>query len=520
MDQVHGHVVRRPERRLERIGPGGGQAGHGLGIHPGLPQHDAVSLDVDATTAGAAGELGVLPRRDVGVGLAVPLAQLLDDDRPGRHVDAQGERLGGEDDLHEAAEEELLDTLLEPGQHARVVGGDAASEAVEELGVAEHPEVVLGKVRDPLLDERVDLVALLGGGQSQVRIQALLHRRIAADPAEDEHDRGQQAGPVELLDDLGPRGDPHPAAVADVASAAGLVAALRARRASVAQLPAGEVVARHPEQLGVDPFGAPVGPFVGGVAAAVVGEQVVHPPADDDVLEQRHRPVLLDDGGGVAAHRAEPLAELLGVADRRGERGHRHGLGKVDDHLLPHRATHPVGEVVHLVHDDVAEVDEGPGAGVQHVAQHLGGHHHDRSLAVDRVVAGQQSHVGRAEPGGEVVELLVGQRLDRRRVEALAARGQREVYGELTHDRLAGAGRGRDEHGAPGLELTAGPDLEVVEREVELGCEVGELGHGTTTRNASGTHSMVSGSGPMRSPSAYAVTPAAAMVTRLAWWWR
>jgi hypothetical protein len=32
-----------------------------------LPQHDRVALDVDAAPAGAAGELGVLPRRDVDV---------------------------------------------------------------------------------------------------------------------------------------------------------------------------------------------------------------------------------------------------------------------------------------------------------------------------------------------------------------------------------------------------------------------------------------------------------------------
>ena len=45
-----------------------------LRVETRLPQHDGVALDVDAAPAGPTGELGVLPRRDVGVGLAVPLA--------------------------------------------------------------------------------------------------------------------------------------------------------------------------------------------------------------------------------------------------------------------------------------------------------------------------------------------------------------------------------------------------------------------------------------------------------------
>ena len=159
-------------------------------------------LDVDAPAPGATGELGVLPRRDVGVGLAVPLRELLDHHRPRGHVDAQRQRLGREHDPAQAAQEQLLDALLERGQHAGVVGGDAAGEAVEELVVAEHLEVLVGDVRAALLDELEDLVALLGRGQAQVGVEALLHRRVAPDPAEDEHDRGQQRGPVELLDDL------------------------------------------------------------------------------------------------------------------------------------------------------------------------------------------------------------------------------------------------------------------------------------------------------------------------------
>ena len=50
-----------------------GQPGHRRGVDARLPEHDRVALDVDAAPPGPPGELGVLPRRDVGVGLAVPL---------------------------------------------------------------------------------------------------------------------------------------------------------------------------------------------------------------------------------------------------------------------------------------------------------------------------------------------------------------------------------------------------------------------------------------------------------------
>ena len=100
---------------------------------------------------------------------------------------------------------------------------------------------------------------------------------------------------------------------------------------------------------------------------------------DHDVLEQRHRPLLLHDRGGLAAHGGQPLAELLGVGDGRRQRHQGHRLRQVDDDLLPDRAAHPVGEVVHLVHHDVAQAQQGARAGVEHVAQHLGGHHDHRA---------------------------------------------------------------------------------------------------------------------------------------------
>ena len=169
---------------------------------------------------------------------------------------------------------------------------------------------------------------------------------------------------------------------------------------------------------------------------------------------------------GVAADGVEPVAELLGVGDRRRQRDQLHRLGQVDDHFLPDGAAEAVGEVVHLVHDHIAEAEEGLRARVEHVPQHLGGHHDHRGVGVDAVVAGEQADLVRAVAADQVGVLLVGQRLDGRRVEALAALLEGEVDGELADDRLARPGGRGDQHALARLERLAGLDLEGVEPEV------------------------------------------------------
>ncbi len=241
-------------------------------------------------------------------------------------------------------------------------------QTVEPLVVAEHREILVGEGRAPLLDVRPHLVAFLGRVQPQARAQALQHRGVAAGAAEDEGDRGQQPLAVQPVDDVHPAGYPDPPGRAPSPVSVG---------APVVGLGVPLLLAPQPHQLRVD------------LAVLVVHEEVEQPVPHQDVLPQRHRPVLLDDDLGLAAHGLQPLAELLGVGHRRRQGGERHGFGKVDDHLLPGGAPERVGEVVHLVHDDVPEAVESPRARVEHVAQHLGRHDHDRRLAVDGVVAGQ-----------------------------------------------------------------------------------------------------------------------------------
>ncbi len=210
--------------------------------------------------------------------------------------------------------------------------------------------------------------------------------------------------------------------------------------------------------------------------AGRVGEQVVQPVPDHHVLPQRDRPVLIHDDGDAAAQVVQPVTELLGVADRGRQRHQPYRLRQVDDDLFPDRAAGPVGQVVHLVEDHVAEPPESGRPRVEHVPQHLGGHDHDGRFAVDAVVAGEQADGPGVVPAYQVGVLLVGQRLDRRGVEALEAALQGQVDGELADHGLARpGGRGHQDPVAL-VQRGARLDLEVVELEVVQRAEFGELG--------------------------------------------
>ncbi|CAM5778486.1 hypothetical protein CPER28S_00197 [Cellulomonas persica] len=432
---------------------------------------DGVPLDVDPPTTRAPRELGVLTGRHVHVPRAVPLHELLEHHGPRGHVDAERQGLRGEHDLHQTAGEQVLDRLLEQREHAGVVRSDAAREGVGELPVAEHLEVLGWDRGAPLLDHLTDLGLLGGRRQTHPGGQALLDRGLAPGTREDEHDRGQEALTVEQVDDREPGcgADPRPAAAGPptpgaVASAAPVAAV--AGTASVVRRARGE----QPAQVRVD---RRVDARVRGVdVAGVQLEQLV---TYQDVLTERHGPVLAHDDGRVTAHGGEPVAELLGVRDRRRQRDELHVVGQVDDDLFPHRTPEPVGEVVHLVHHDEAQPGQRARPRVEHVAQDLGRHDDDRGLGVHRRVAREQPHLVRAVAADQVGVLLVGQRLDRRRVERLAARDEREVHGELADDRLARPGRRRHEHPAAALERAARLDLEVVELEPDQLAERREL---------------------------------------------
>ena len=260
-------------------------------------------------------------------------------------------------------------------------------------------------------------------------------------------------------------------ATAEVVAPAGIVGTPAAARGGAAASPAAAAVV-------VTGFGAGGGFEQVAVDVGAAGlEQRVQALADEHVLAQRHRAVVSDDDLGVAAHGGQPVAELLGVGHRRRQADEFHRLVEIEDDLFPHRPALAVGEVVDLVHDHVAQAVQRRRLRVEHVAQHLGGHDDDVGIAVARHVAGEQPDLLLAVDGDEVVVLLVAQRLDGRRVEALAAVGEGRADGELADDGLAGAGGRAHQNSAPGLDGAAGAELEIIGGEAQVGDEVVQKGH-------------------------------------------
>ena len=109
------------------------------------------------------------------------------------------------------------------------------------------------------------------------------------------------------------------------------------------------------------------------------------------MVTQRDRPALLDHELAAASDQVQPGPEVLRVRHGRRQRGHPDIARQLDDDLLPDRPPLTIGQVVHLVEYDVAQALEDLVVLVDHVAEHLCGHHHDRRTAVDRPVTGEQS---------------------------------------------------------------------------------------------------------------------------------
>ena len=151
-------------------------------------------------------------------------------------------------------------------------------------------------------------------------------------------------------------------------------------------------------------------------------------------------------------------------------------LGKVNNRLFPHRATETVRQVVHLIHHHIAQAGQRGRVGVEHVAQHLGGHHDHGCFRVDARIAGEQAHVVLAVRAHKVVVLLVAQRLNGGRVERLHAAAQRQVDTELTHNGLTGTRRRGNEDGAVRLHGGTRLTLKIIQRKIKGGLKSPEGG--------------------------------------------
>ena len=185
------------------------------------------------------------------------------------------------------------------------------------------------------------------------------------------------------------------------------------------------------------------------------------------MLPQGHRTVLRNNNVRAAAHRIQPRAELLNVRHRSRQRNDVHVLGKVNNRLFPHSATETVRQVVHLIHDHISQAGQRGRVGVEHVAQHLGGHHDHGCFRVNARIAGEQTHVILTVCAHKVVVLLVAQRLNGGRVERLHAAAQRQVDTELTHNGLTGTGRRGNEDGAVRLHSGTRLTLKIIQRKIK-----------------------------------------------------
>ena len=441
-DQVGGHVVGGPERRRERELAAAGEAGDLGERHERRPQHDGEPLVVDAAAAGPAGELGELRRGEELVGVAVVLGQLLDDHTAGRHVDAERQRLGGEHHLDQALDEAALDGFLERRDQAGVVRRDALLERGGPHVVAEDVQIGVAQHRDRALENLSDPDAFVGIGEPQPAVAGDRERVVAGVAAEDEVDDREQVFLGEPLDRLEPPRRDEPATA----------------------------IPRRPRGPPASTAGVAIEPVALGVGATVDqnGDEVVAiggRVADEVQVLEFDGTLVLDDRRGRAPDRLDPLPQLTGVRHRRRQADEPHVGREADDDLLPDRAPVGVLQVVHLVEDHHVQVVEGGRPRIEHVAEHLGGHHHNGRVAVDCGVTGEQSHPLGAQPGDEIAVLLVRERLDGRGVEGLATGVEGDVDRRIGDDRLARTRRCSDQDGAAGVELGDRLELETVERE-------------------------------------------------------
>ena len=138
---------------------------------------------------------------------------------------------------------------------------------------------------------------------------------------------------------------------------------------------------------------------------------------------QGHRAVLFQDQMCRAPPAVDPGRELLCIGNSRRKPYQGDFKGKMNNDLLPHRAPRRILEVVDLVHDYDTKSNEGARVRVDHVAQDFGGHDDHRSIAVDRVVAGEKPGVVGSILCREICVLLVGKCLDGSGVEGSLSSG-------------------------------------------------------------------------------------------------
>ena len=341
---VDGHVVARLKLRNQRVCAGRGQPGNRMGVQRRCPLHYGVADVVDAAAPRTPGQLRVLARSQIDMGLAIELDHLLQHDRARRHVDAQRKRFGGEDHLDQTAYKELLDDVLKRWQQTCVVGGKATHPSGAQLFEVEHFKVFAGNAFHAVVDNLLDLGALLRSRQFLAGTQALEQCAVAAGAGKDEHDRGQHVLALQYGDDLRAPNRTHFVLAASTATAG-------TRTEPTALL---EISAPLIGVAGLDTLDSVLEGAVHPTVHARF-KQREHLAPHHHVLAKRNRAVLRDDHLCMAANGRQPLAELLGVRHRRRKTDEAHRVTQVEDDLLPHRTTVPICQKVDLIHHHMGQ---------------------------------------------------------------------------------------------------------------------------------------------------------------------
>ncbi len=404
---------------------------------------------VHATAAGPAGHLLELVRDEHPSPPAVPLAHPADHDRASGHVDAQGERVGGEDHLHQPPREEHLDQLLEQRQQPGVVETDPfLGEGGDQANLLEF--AILGaQAAEQILDDGVDLLDLLQTNEIRTHHGQPLGKCLAVVAAKQKVDDREHVLGRQRVHDLARL------RLVDLGSATfgGATPASVSTLATQFSPDRGEVV-----DLG-----------------AVVIDDEVHLIIEEVVERQGHGPLGMGNEPDRAMGAADPGRDLVGVGDGGGEADELDVLRAEDDGLFPGGSPLLIGQVVDLVEDDAVDIVQIPGGLEQHVPQDLGRHDDDAGVAVLGHVAGEQSHLITMELT-QVTELLVGQRLDRGRVEDPPGALERLINSEFRHDSFAGTCRSGDHDGIVPEKCPDRLPLELIEGKRVVDRELVDLG--------------------------------------------
>ena len=193
------------------------------------------------------------------------------------------------------------------------------------------------------------------------------------------------------------------------------------------------------------------------------------------IVPQRRRPALgVHDVARVAVQLRHPPRHLVRVGQRRREQHVARAVRQQDEGLLDGPAARCAAEHVHLVEDDPLDLAHQSRAGEDLQPQYLGGHYEAARVLVDGDVARDEADV--AEEQLQLAVLLVGQRLDRRRVDHALAVPERRGDGVLGTDGLPRRGVGGHQDRLAAFDARARGSLEAVEPEWKLArWEVGSL---------------------------------------------